>query len=240
MATIALYSNDSLFLEGFSQKLGKELRDRAQASFQFRTFPLSQTSLFTNLDKTPDLCIVDLRDDPDRWMHFAAGLRQNAATEVMVVASSPSYAMAAYNADILSYLLDPPDPGRAAEIILRRFMKNLPAEEIQFTFKTASGVQLLSAQRIVYVEYSDHRMIVYTDYGKKLVTNTMRLSFADAAAQLLADSRFVRTHASFIVNIQHISQFGQAVLMMDTGVSVPISHAKRRDVKEHFQRFFQA
>lgn len=237
--TIALYSNDSLFLEGFTQKLGKELRGRARAFFQIRAFSLSQTSLFTDMDHSPDLCVVDIRDDQERWIQFAADLRRTSAAEVMVVASSPSCAMTAYNADILSYLLDPPDPGRAAEIILRRFMRNLPAEESQFAFKTSSGVQLLPVQRIIYVEYSDHRMIVYTDCGKPLVTNTMRLSFADAAAQLLKDGRFVRTHASFIVNILHISQFGQASLQMDTGVSVPISHAKRRDVKEHFQRFFQ-
>lgn len=238
MVTIALYSNDSAFLTSFSQRLGRELQRSAQPFFQFRFFSPFQTSLFAETDKPSDLCVVDLRDDPEGGMEFAAHLRQSSSSEVIVVAPSPDYAMAAYNADILSYLLDPPDPVRTAKLILRRFVKSLPSEEEQFPFKTASGVQLLPAQRIVYVEYSDHRMIVYTDYGKRLVTTTMRLSFAAAAARLLEDGRFVRTHASFIVNIFHISEFGQAVLQMDTGVSVPISHAKRREVKEHFNRFF--
>lgn len=238
MVTIALYSNNSRFFTDFSKKLENRLRDYAPDLFRFWTMPLSQTSLFSNMDTPPDLCIVDLRDDPSRGMQFAASLRRSSAAEVMVVSSSPDYAMDAYNADILSFMLDPPDPARTAALILRRFTHKLPAQQAQFSFRTSSGAQVLAAERIVYVEYSNHRMLVYTDSGKKLVTNTMRLSFADAAAQLLEDRRFVRTHASFIVNITHIAEFGLAVLQMDTGVTVPVSHAKRKEVKEHFNSFF--
>lgn len=237
MLTLALYSNDSRFFTDFSRKLAGEIR--AYAPCRMRAFPLFQTSLFRDAEKPPDLCIVDMRDDPERSLRFAASLRQDTATEVIVTAASPDYAMEAYNADILSYLLDPPDPARAAKLILRRFLRSRPAQEAQFSFRSASGIQVLAAERIVYVEYSNHRMSLHTDYGNDVLTNTMRQSFADAASQLLADGRFVRTHASFIVNITHISEFGQAVLLMDTGVTVPVSHAKRREVKEHFNAFFR-
>lgn len=238
MLNVALYSNDSLFLAEFTRSLSAELGSYAKGSCRFRKFTLFQTSLYDGNEPPFDLCIVDIRDDPERDLNFVRELKKNAGTEVILVAPSPDLSMAAYDADVMSYLLYPPDPRRAARIILHRFTQRFEPQEKQFPFRTASGMRVLSAERIVYVEYSDHRLLVYTDLGKRLATTTMRLSFGEAAAQLLSDPRFVRTHASFIVNIMHISEFGQSVLMMDTGVTVPVSHAKRREVKEHFNEFF--
>lgn len=238
MLNIAIYSNDSLFLEYFSKELAGQLRNAVKESFRVHKFSLLQTSLYDEYKGIFHLCVVDIRDDPEQAFLWIRDLRRNAGSEVMVIADSPSYAMRAYDNDVMAYLLAPPNISRAANIILRRFSQRLEPKETQFSFKTPSGMRVLSAERIVYVEYSDHRLIVYTDLGKKLVTTTMRLSFGDAARQLLEDGRFVRTHASFIVNIMHISEFGQSVLQMDTGVTVPVSHAKRREVKQQFNRFF--
>lgn len=66
----------------------------------------------------------------------------------------------------------------------------------------------------------------------------MRLSFGKAAEQLLSDPRFVRTHASFLINIMHVTSFGQYAVTMDTGVTVPISHAKKAEVNKRFRQFF--
>lgn len=235
MLDIAIYSSDSLFLVEFSRELFARL---GKDSFRLHKLPLFQISLYDELDAPPDLCVVDIRNDPERDLAFVRRLRKNAGTEVMVVAPGPDWAMQAYDTDVMSYLLSPPDMDRAAEIILRRFAQRLHSQTAQFVFRTASGLQTLSAERIVYVEYSDHRLLIHKDLGKPLFTNTIRESFGDAAAQLLADPRFVRTHASFLVNITHVSQFGQYVLTMDNGAAVPVSHAKKAEVKRQFNRFF--
>lgn len=238
MLVIDLYSNDSGFLGDFARDLSARLGDYARESCRIQRFSLIQTSLYDSLEAPPDLCIVDLRDDPDRALDFVGQLRKNAGTEVMVIAPGPQWAMAAYDADVMSYLLDPPDMDRAGEIILRRFAQRFQAQEVQFPFRTASGLQLISADHIVYVEYSGHRMIVHTDLDKNVETTTMRSSFGEATAALLKDPRFVRTHASFLVNIMHVLQFEQFCLRMDTGASVPISHAKKPLVKKHINDFF--
>lgn len=238
MLNIALYGSDPLFLSEFSREIASQLGGGSKEACRFRQFSPFQTTLYREDQPPFDLCVVDIRNDPQRELAFAIELNQTASAEVMVVAPSAEWAMSAYDGDIMSYLLYPPDPQRAARLILRRFFRKLEAEESQFSFKTPSGVRVLGAQRIVYIEYSDHRMLVHTDFGGRLVTNSMRVSFGKAAGRILEDPRFVRTHASFIVNILHISEFGQEVLQMDTGVSVPISHAKRKEVKQQFNRFF--
>ncbi len=238
MLDISLYSNDSQFLVEFVRGLSSHLGGYAKDVCRFRSFPLFQTSLYDGLEAPPDLCVVDIRDEPERALDFAERLRKRGDTEVMLVASGPDWAMRAYDLDIISYLLDPPDTKRAAEVILRRFSRDFRPQSAQFPFRTSGGVQVLSAERIVYVEYSDHRLLVHTDLGKRIATTTMRCSFGEAAAQLLADPRFVRTHASFLVNITHVARFGQYMLTMDSGAAVPVSHAKKAEVKRRFNEFF--
>ncbi len=238
MLDISLYSNDSFFLAELRRDLSAKLERTMQGACRFQSLSLLQTSLYDRLDSPPDLCVVDLRDDPEEAMAFVRRLRRNAGTEIMVIASAPDWAMAAYDADVMSYLLWPPDVSRMAELVLRRFAQRFQPQPLQFSFRTASGTQVLAAEHIIYVEYSDHRLLIYTDSGKRFSTTAMRLSFGKATEQLLADPRFVRTHASFLINIMHVSSFGQYTVTMDTGVTVPISHAKKAEVNGRFRRFF--
>lgn len=248
MFDIVVCSNDSRFLGRFSKELTAKLAQYAPRAVRVRGISPIQTSLY-DVQTPPDLYIVELGDEPDRSMEFIERLRLSAKTDVMVIAPGPDWAMRAYNAEVLFYLLSPPDLDRVAELILRRLAlrgeakgakaaENTAAPTNLFAFRTSSGTQVVSIDHIVYVEYSDHRLLIYLDSGKRLAT-TMRLSFGDAAAQLLRDPRFVRTHASFLVNITHVSQFGHYALTMDTGATVPVSHAKKAEVKRQFTEFFQ-
>lgn len=239
MLEIALYGNDSFFLSEFSRELLNRLESSAPGLCRIRQLSLVQLSFYEEADAPPDLCIVDIRDDPERGLEFVDDLRKKAGTEVMVIAPGPQWAMQAYDADVVSYFLDPPDISRIVPLILRRFIRNTPSQKLQFSFRTAEGTRLLAADRIVYVEYSSHRLLIHTDQNQSITTTTMRSSFGDAAARLLEDSRFIRTHASFLVNITHVTQFGQYVLLMDNGASIPISHAKKAEVKRQFQKFFE-
>lgn len=233
---IALYSNDPLFLRELPQELSARLGD----AFRINRYFLFQTSLFDQVEAPPDLCLVDLRDDPAQALDFVGAMRRGAGTEVMAVAAGPEWAMEAYDRDILAYYLDPPDPARVAERVLRVASRKTQAQapEVQFPFRTAAGLQLVPAERVVYVEYSAHRMLVHTDMGRQLSTTTMRASFGEAAAPLLRDPRFVRTHASFLANITHVARFQQFTLTMDTGAAVPVSHARRAEVLRQFNQFF--
>lgn len=209
----------------------------ARENFRFRKEPLGQLSLFQEGDVPADLHIVDIRDDPERGMELVCRLSREEGRSVIVVAPGPDWAMEAYDADVAAYLLDPPDAARAASLILRWFSARLTPQETQFSFRTPGGIRFLPGERIVYLEYSNHRMIIHTDHGKPISTTTMRQSFGDAAAALLKKPQFVRTHASFVVNIQHVSRFNKGTLTMDTGASVPISHARLSEVKRLFGEF---
>ena len=236
---IALYSNDSTFLNDFSRELLAKLSHTAGQLAQVRKVAILQTSFFDGQELPDDLCVVDIRDDPERGMEFVRSLRRGVGTELAVVAPGPEYAMAAYDAEVLAYLTDPPDADRLARMLLRRFAQRLQPAPGQINLPTGKGVQLVPAERIVYLEYSEHRMILHNDRGGRQITATMRASFGDVAAQLAADPRFVRVHAAYIVNVQHVARFERSFLVMDNADRVPIAHGRRRAVREQFGRFFR-
>ena len=240
MLNIVLYSNNSAFLSDFSRDLAAKLDASAGPACKIRKASMMQTSFFDGDDLPEDLIVVDICDDPARGMEFLTELPRAAGTEVIIIAPTPEYAMQAYDAEVLSYQLAPADAARTARIILKRFARLLQPPAGQVTIPTAAGTQVLPAERVVYMEYDDHRMIVHTDRGRRIVTSTMRASFGDLAAQLAADPRFVRTHASYLINIQHVVRVERFSLVLDTGAKVPIAHARRRAVREQFGRFFRS
>lgn len=239
MLHIALYSNDSQFLNQVPRQISTHLRGFGQDICRYRKYPLFQTSLYEGGDAPRDLCIVDIRDDPERDMAFVRDLTRDASQQVMVLASGPEYAMAAYDADVMAYLLEPFDGARAASLLLRHFSREFHPQENQFSFKTPGGVQALPGKSILYVEYRNHRMLVHTDQGKTLVTSTTRVPFGETAAQLLQDRRFVRTHSGYLVNLLHVTQVRRSSLLLDTGISIPVSRGRSREVKARFRGLFQ-
>lgn len=237
MLQIALYSNNSYFLGEFAKMLSSELEEYSPSFFKLHRIAPMQTTLFT-LEAPYDICIADITDDPEEGMDFVRSLRRSATTDVMVIAPGPQWAMAAYDADVIAYYLSPPDVKRLAKVILKRVSRDSAPPELQFSFRTSMGLKLIAAHSILYVEYSDHRLIVHTEDGMSFTTTSMRSPFGEACAALLEDGRFVRTHVSFLVNVQHIEEFHSNRVKLDNGTAIPVSRARYRDAKEQFLYFF--
>lgn len=236
MPNVLIVSRDQGFFRPFAEVLSRVLSQRGEGS-RFKVSFTTPDDRKNFADPSARIYVLDIRPNPEKGLNVAENLIHAHGIEVMLVAGGPQYAMEAWDRDILGYSLFPPDPKKIAGQILRRFPPRT-LEAAQFSFRTPSGIRVFSVGQLAYVEYSDHRMLLHTELGETVPTTTIRLSFADAAGKLLEDPRFVRTHASFIVNIMHISRFGQSVLQMDTGDNVPVSHGKRKEVKEHFLRLF--
>lgn len=238
MLNIVLYSSNSAFLGKFSQEL-KSALGAFREDCRIRRIPLGQASFLESLDTAADVSIVDITDDPEGGLEFAENLPKTLDSEVMIVAPSAEYAMRAYNAEVLAYLINPPDAERAARIIIRRFSKNLSRNGSQLSIRTESGIQIIPARRIIYLEYEGHRVILHSERGVRQISRSMRSSFSDLAIELSSDARFVRTHAAYIINIEHAERIERTAVLMDNGDRVPISRSRRRKVLDSFGRFFR-
>lgn len=241
MPDLVVYSNGSAFLESFPQQLAAKFSDFAPNLVRVRGRAPAQTTLFAEEEETPDLFLVHLGDDPEAMLDFIESRRLCHRAPVMILAPNEQWAMRAYELEVQFYQLSPPDLNRISEIILRRFMH--PATRIapaQFTMRTSSGTVVADFDQIIHVEYDNHHLTIHLQSGQSFTSTTLRISFGDAAAPLLSDPRFVRTHASHLANIAHVVRFSSTALTMDTGTVVPISYAKKAEVKRKFSGFYSA
>lgn len=240
MINIALYGSNDKLLDDISQKLSANLHFTGHDYFRIHRVTYFQTTLFEDMY---DLFIIDITEKVERGLTFAQDLKKDPKIEIIFVASRPSFAMDAYDLDALAYFLVPIDFHRLNNAIFKRFSPSFENDDKNgkgtFPIKTVEGLSLIPAARITYLEYADHRIRAVLDTGDTVVSSTMRVSFMECAKEILADPRFVRTHASFIVNIEHIRELGKRNIILDTKASIPISHAKHSEVKKQILQFFK-
>ncbi len=107
-----------------------------------------------------------------------------------------------------------------------------------FMLKTKDGSKAIPFHRIVYCELKDRTLRCVTADDKKHDSTTLRVSFEEAVSPLLSDSRFIRPHTSFVVNMDYVRSIEGNTLSMRIGGSVPIAQRAKGEVKEKYLQYF--
>jgi len=92
--------------------------------------------------------------------------------------------------------------------------------------QTGSGDTVLRIEQIEYLEAARNYVAVYADGREYIIRETL-----SNLTKRLAGGNFVRTHRSYIINIDSIREIrtvdsGQRILL-DSGASVPLSRSYR-------------
>lgn len=160
---------------------------------------------------------------------------------VIFTTAFDTYAVRAFDAHAIDYLLKPFSKERFDQAIQKwmehsqkgdsaRDMQML-AEAIPYSatyqyrivLKTAGKIKIIPVQEVHYLEAADDYVKLVTNEGSFLKTRTMSYFAASLDPQ-----QFVRTHRSFIVNVQLITRIDPYekdghVAILKTGAKVPVS-----------------
>ena len=86
---------------------------------------------------------------------------------------------------------------------------------------TPGGQQRVLLERILYVERVG-RSMRYVCVDHTVDSQSIRVSFREMVAPLLADSRFWLCGASFVFNLEHVAGVNGQNALLDNGVTVPL------------------
>jgi len=203
----------------------------------------------------PDLLFLDVQmPELDGFdvlrAHGAAGM-----PAVVFVTAYDEFAVRAFDAQALDYLVKPVEEGRFAEA-LQRARERLRAADAEALARrleallasrdasrprrllvpTSAGDLLLDEAEVEWIEAEDYYAAVHAQGRRHL----MRESLASLARRL-DPSRFVRAHRSAIVNVERVRELrvgpgGEAVLVLRGGARVPVSRRRREQVAERLRR----
>jgi two-component system LytT family response regulator len=185
--------------------------------------------------KKPDLVFLDVQMPECDGFDVVEQLGQDLPGAVVFVTAYDQYALKAFEAGALDYLLKPFDNerflralGRAKERIRQK--KEIPGKSDRFVIKGAGQVTFVKISEIEWIEAADY----YACLHVRTKTHLLRRSMSDLE-QELDETMFCRIHRSTIVNLHRIcglevSAGGEYEVVLDTGTRLALSRGYRKQV----------
>ena len=184
----------------------------------------------------PDLVFLDVRMPEYDGFDMLEMLGAEAPPAVIFVTAYDRYALKAFDAGALDYLLKPFNNARfaraldrARERIARR--RQIPTRTERFTIKNAGHVVFLPVADVDWIEAADYYASLHV--GSK--THLLRRSMNDLESDL-DPAQFCRIHRSTIVNLSRVRELrfdseAEYELLLADGTKLRLSRRYRKDVQ---------
>jgi len=195
----------------------------------------------------PDLIFLDIQMPKINGFEMLELLDERPA--VIFTTAFDEYAIRAFEAHAIDYLLKPFNQERFDRAIqkwrdqaggaqkntneLLETASQSPSQSQRVVVKTGSKIKIIPAQDIFFLEAADDYVKVHTQEGSFLKNKTM-----NHFEKTLDPQQFVRSHRSYIVNVQQITRIDpyekdNHIAILKSGGRVPVSrngYAKLRAV----------
>jgi two-component system LytT family response regulator len=210
-------------------------------------------SVVRSLD--PDLLFLDVQMPEPDGFGVLKEIGQAQMPLVVFVTAYDDFAVRAFDAHALDYLVKPIQESRFIEAVERVRQRIRSNEAVAMSRKlatmleqhdrqgikhrlvvpTSSGELLLDAAEIDWIEADDYYAAIHTGKRRHLIRESL-----SSLEERLDAARFVRTHRSAIVNIERDREVrnegGEMLLLLRDGQRVPVSRRRRDILKERLHR----
>ncbi len=177
--------------------------------------------------------------------------------EVIFITAYDSYAVKAFRASAIDYLMKPVDhddlveavnkvkskiasketqSGDQIQNLLDQYFSNMKNDKI--SLPDIEGQKFIILSDIIYVEaLSNYAKIHMKNGTSHMVSLTLK-----NIAEKIKDQRFVRVHHSYFINLEHVIQYLKAdggSLVMTNKIQIPISRSRKAALKNIIETQFK-
>ena len=163
--------------------------------------------------------------------------RLDHVAQIIYVTTEPQFALQAYAASPINYLVKPIEKQQLFDTLTLAVSKVDLAEEQTFTIKTTDSLRIIKLSEIVCCEYHNHVVAFSLTNGKEVCSRTIRENFSQYSAPIFKDRRFLRCHASFVVNMRWVERFSKDCFTLCGGKIVPIAAKQYHAVRDTFMDY---
>ena len=119
--------------------------------------------------------------------------------------------------------------------VLDRIAKHLQQQNCNvFILKTAEGIQQIPFHMVVYAELLSHVCHFHLADGRHFKSLYLRSGFNQFLAPLLEQPNFIKTHTSFVVNLNYASSLATNTLSLTTGDVIPVARSFAAKVQQSY------
>ena len=226
---IAIVDDETIQLNYMNQ-LVNQVAKKMEMSAKISLYESGEAFLFA-LDNQPkwDLVFLDIQMKGLDGMTVAQVIRQKAPQLHVVFATAyAEYAIHGYEVSALDYLLKPIQAEKI-EKALAKYLNQMPQENTYIVLDN----QRISLSDIVFIKVNRHMLHIQLLNQVIIVRMTLQ-SILD---QL--DRRFVATHRSYLVNLEHVRRLEKQDIHCSNGIVVPLSRRMMKEVQTAFISFYK-
>lgn len=196
-------------------------------------------------NEKPDLIFLDIQMPKINGFEMLELIEQPPA--VIFITAFDDYAIKAFEANAIDYLLKPFSADRFAKAMQKFLDKNSPAAQTRevleamavtpdqssrMVVKTGSRIKIIQHHEVLYLEADDDYVKIVTQEGAFLKNKTM--SFYE---QVLDPKQFVRVHRSYILHIGQVTRIDpyqkeSYLAVLRDGKQIPVSKTGYLKLKE--------
>lgn len=166
--------------------------------------------------------------------------RLDREAQIIYATTEPQFALQAYAASPLNYLIKPIDKHQLFDTLTLAISKVDLTEEQTFTVKTADSLRMIKMSDIACCEYHSHSVIFSLINGEEVLSCTIRENFSEYCGPIIKDKHFLQCHTSFVVNMRRVEQFAKDSFTLRDGKIVPIAAKKYPGVRDTYMDYLMA
>ena len=151
--------------------------------------------------------------------------------EIIYLTSSNDFASDSYDVRAFFYLLKPVEESKLFQELDGAVQKLNRRRSNAVVVSTADGPRRILLERIRYVERVGRCMRYYCTDGA-VDSQTIRVSFREMVASMLADPRFSLCGASFVLNFQYVTGVSGQTALLDNGQTVVLPRTAATEFKK--------
>jgi two-component system, LytTR family, response regulator len=187
---------------------------------------------------TPDLVFLDVQMPECDGFDVLEQLGSEMPSTIIFVTAYNEYALRAFDAGALDYLLKPFDDARFLRALARAKEKiaryaPLPRQPVdRLVVKSPGRVLFLPVADIDWIEAADYYACLHVGDSSHLIRRTLAELESD-----VGDQRFFRTHRSVIVNLERIRGLelqsdGEYAVVLKCGARLRLSRRYRKSLQD--------
>jgi two-component system, LytTR family, response regulator len=192
----------------------------------------------TLLESRPHLVFLDVQMPELDGFGVLEALGDDRPPAVVFTTAFDTYAVRAFDAHAVDYLLKPFDDARLFEALARArvrragasaaaMMTAVPSAPERFAVRVGSRVRIVALEDVEWFEAADNYVALHTMTEQHLLRETLT-----ALERRLPATRYARTHRSAIVTLARVREWkllpsGDGQIRLSGGATVPLSRSFR-------------
>ena len=232
---IAVCDDDVKFLRELSSLLN-QYGEETRCNIEYKTYT-NPLELVNQIEKGMhfDAILLDVFMPGINGIQCAKDIRAfDSFVKIIFLTSSTEYAVESYSVRAYQYLLKPVKKENLFCVLRTLEKETETVEKNILVFKSKTGITKIALSKLEYCEVINRKITLHLANGEECECN---LRMSELEEKLSGYSMFLKTHRSFLINMDYIQTLSTHSIIMECGMKVPVPREKYAQIKQVYMEY---